>query len=161
MAGDAVSWAGFEQADTALAGRVRHRLDSHRHTILATLRADGSPRLSGMEAPIRSGHLWLAMMPGSRKAADLRRDPRFSLHSAPDSENLPDGDARIDGVVKPADAAQQKEFLAGHRYPIDDPSIMVLFFVMISRAVLVSVMQDSLVIESWTPAGGRDTQRRQ
>ena len=161
MAGDTVSWADFEQADPRLARRVRGRLDSHRHTILATLKADGSPRLSGMEAPIRSGHLWLAMTPGSRKAVDLGRDPRFSLHSAPDAEDLSEGDARIDGTAKPTELTEQDEFVTGHRYPIDDPSIMVLYAAMIRRVVLVRVSQHSLLIESWTPAGGRNTQRIQ
>ncbi len=128
---------------------------------MATLQADGSPRLSGMEAPVRSGHLWLAMTPGSRKATDLGRDPRFSLHSTLDAEDLPEGDARIDGVVVPADATQQDEFLAAHRHPIDDPSIMVLFVAMIRRVVLVRVSQHSLLIESWTPEGGRVTQKSQ
>ena len=161
MADDAVTWAGFEQADGALAQRVMARLGSHRHAVMATLKADGSPRTSGMEAPIRSGQLWLGMTPGSRKAADLGRDPRFSLHSAPDGEDLAKGDARIDGVAQLADAAQQDEFIAGHRYPIDDPSIMVLYVAMITRVVLVRVSGDSLLIESWTPAAGRDTQRIQ
>ena len=161
MADDAVTWAEFEQADPALAQRVMARLASHRHAVLATLRADGSPRVSGMEAPIRSGHLWLAMTPGSRKATDLGRDPRYSLHSAPDAEDLPEGDARIDGVVEPADPEQEAEFLAGHRHPIEDPSIMVLYVALISRVVLVRVAEHSLLIESWTPGRGRSTQRRQ
>ena len=161
MTGTAATWAEFEQADEALARRVMARLESHRHSVMATLKADGSPRTSGMEAPIRSGHLWLAMAPGSRKAADLGRDSRFSLHSAPDTEQLPDGDARIDGVARPADTAQQAEFVAGHRYPIDDPSTMALFVAMITRVVLVRVSGDSLLIESWTPATGRDTHRIQ
>ena len=153
------SWAEFGQADPALADLVLGRLQSHRHMIMATLKADGSPRLSGMEAPVRSGHLWLAMTPESRKATDLGRDRRFSLHSAPDTEDLLEGDARIDGIVVAADATQQDEFLAGHRYPIDDPSIMVLYVAMIRRVVLVRVSQHALLIESWTPATGRDTQR--
>ena len=161
MADDAVTWAGFERADEALAHRVTARLESHRHAVMATLKADGSPRTSGMEAPIRSGHLWLGMTPGSRKAADLGRDPRFSLHSAPDTEDLAEGDARIDGIAQLADAAQQDEFVAGHRHPIDDPSIMVLYVATITRVVLVRVSGDSLLIESWTPAAGRDTQRIQ
>ena len=159
MADNAVSWADFEQADPALAQRVLARLESHRHAILATLKADGSPRLSGMEAPVRSGHLWLGMTPGSQKAADLGRDPRYSLHSAPDTEDLHEGDTRIDGIVVAADAAQQDEFVAGHRHPIDDPSMMVLYVAKIRRVVLVRVSQHSLLIESWTPAGGRNTQR--
>ena len=155
-----VTWAEFEQADPALAQRVMTRLRSHCHAILATLRADGSPRLSGMEAPIRSGHLWLAMTPGSHKAADLARDPRFSLHSAPDAENLPEGDARIEGVVLPADEAQQAEFVAQHRHPIGDPSMMVLFTALIQRVVLVRVADNSLLIETWVPTKGHGTQRR-
>ncbi len=156
-----VAWAEFEQADPALAQRVMTRLRSHRHAILATLRADGSPRLSGMEAPVRSGHLWLAMTPGSRKAVDLARDPRVSLHSALDAEDLPEGDARIDGVVLPADEAQRAEFVAHHRYPVEDPSMMVLFTTVIRRIVLVRVADDSLLIETWTPAKGYSTQQRQ
>lgn len=156
----AVAWSDFEQADTDLARRVRARLESHRHAVLATLRADGAPRLSGMEAPVRSGHLWLGMTPGSAKAADLGRDRRFSLHSAPDSEDLPEGDARVDGLVRPTDAAEEAEFVAGHRYPIEDPSIMVLYVALITRVVLVRVSDDSLMIESWTPDGGRCTQRQ-
>ena len=161
MAETAVSWADFEKADPALAQRVLQRLESHRHAILATLQTDGSPRLSGMEVPVRSGHLWLAMMPGSRKVADLSRDPRFSIHSAPDAEHLPSGDARIDGTAVAADAAQTGEFVAQHRHPIGDPSMMVLHVAMICRVVLVRVSQDRLVIESWTPDGGRSTQHRE
>ena len=161
MTGTAVTWSEFEQADPVLAARVLPRLQSHRHTIVATLHADGSPRLSGMEAPVRSGHLWLAMTPGSRKAADLARDPRVSLHSAPDTESLPHGDARIEGTVLAADPDQQAEFVAGHRYRVEDPSIMVLYVALISRVVLVRVSEHSLLIEWWTPTGGHSTHRRQ
>ena len=152
------SWAEFEEADGELAARVLARLEDHRHVVLATLRADGAPRLSGMEAPVRSGHLWLGMSPESVKVSDLRRDARFSLHSAPDDEHLPDGDARIDGIATPADAAQQADFVAGHRHPIEDPSKMALFTALIQRVVLVHVADDQLLIDSWTPEGGRSTQ---
>ncbi len=161
MADTAVTWAEFEQAGPTLARRVMARVQSHRHAIMATVRVDGSPRLSGMEAPIRSGHLWLAMTPGSQKAADLARDPRFSLHSALDAEDLREGDAHIDGVVLLADEAQQAEFVAQHRYPLEDPSIMVLFTALIHRVVLVRVDDASLLIETWTPTKGHGTQRLQ
>ena len=114
-----------------------------------------------MEAPVRSGHLWLAMSPESVKVSDLRRDARFSLHSAPDDELLPEGDARIEGVAVPADAAQQADFVSGHRHPIEDPSMMALFTALIRRVVLVHVSGDRLLIESWTPDGGQRTQSRQ
>ena len=76
------SWSEVEAAAPELAARARAALDAHKHKVLATLRRDGSPRLSGIEATIVDGELWLGMMPGSRKAMDLRRDPRLALHSA-------------------------------------------------------------------------------
>jgi hypothetical protein len=48
---------------------------------LATVRADGSPRISGLEAKFIEEDLLFGSMPGSRKGADLLRDPRFALHS--------------------------------------------------------------------------------
>ena len=98
----AVTWRVFREAEPGLAAAVQERFESHRHAVMATLRRDGAPRLSGMEAPIRDGHLWLAMDTGSRKTDDLRRDPRFSVHSAPDGEDLASGDARIEGRAVPA-----------------------------------------------------------
>ncbi len=160
MGGGGIGWDGFEHAAPDLAARVRARLESHRHGVLATVRADGSPRLSGLELPIRSGHLWLAMMTGSRKADDLLRDPRFAVHSAPDAEDLPDGDASVNGVAAPAAPEERAEFIAGHRFPIEDPSDMALFVGLIRRAVLARVEGDEMVIESWTPAGGHVTRRR-
>ena len=144
-----------------MAERTRSRLESHIHAVLATLRRDGSPRLSGMEAPTRDGHLWLGMMPGSLKAADLLRDPRFSLYSSPDSEELPHGDARIDGQAVSATPAEVALFVAGHRMPIDNPNdAMVLFSTRISRATLTRVEGHELVIETWTPTDGLQEIRR-
>lgn len=160
MADTGVSWAEFEQAEPVLAGAVRDRFEAHRHGILATVRADGSPRLSGLETPIRSGHLWLAMMPGSLKAADVDRDPRFSLHSAPDAEDLADGDARIEGTARSAGIAEKETFAAGHRFRIDDLSAMALFVALIGRVVLVRVVGDELSIETWTPTRGLTITRR-
>ena len=157
MTDTAVEWTEFERADPDLAQRVQQRLASHLHAVMATLRADGAPRLSGMEVPVRSGQLWLAMMPESQKAADLARDRRFALHSAPDAESLPEGDARIDGLAVPADAAQTEMFMAEHRHHIEDPTKMVLYVGLIRRAVLVRVADDQLLIESWTPATGHAT----
>ena len=143
-----------------LAERVRSRFESHIHAVLATLRRDGSPRLSGMEAPIRDGHLWLGMMPGSLKAADLHRDPRFSLHSSLDTEQLSLGDARIDGQAVAATPEEVDVFVAGHRMPIENPDAMVLFTVRISRATLTRVEGQELAIETWTPSEGLRELRR-
>jgi len=90
------SWVEFEGQAPDLAAAIRTQFGAHIHAVLATLRRDASPRLSGLETRFSDGELWLAMMPDSRKAADLRRDARFALHSAPETE-LVDGDVKLNG----------------------------------------------------------------
>src|SRR5260370_38633560 len=81
------------------AGRV---LDPRRHKVLATLKGDGSPRVSGIEVEFADGELLMGMMPGSVKVQDLRRDPRLALHAASEDPPQDDptrgvGDAKIAG----------------------------------------------------------------
>ena len=153
-----LTWADFQDAEPDLALAVQDRFESHRHAVMATLRRDGAPRLSGMETPIRDGHLWLAME-ASRKADDLRRDARFSIHSAPDDENLLLGDARMEGRAVPALPGEVSRFVRGHRFPISNPSRLVLFTAAIDRVVLARVEDHSLLVISWTPDGGLHTTR--
>jgi len=74
------AWKDVEQAEPEFAARVRRLFDAGRHKTIATLRADGSPRISGVECEFADGELRFGSMPGARKGADLRRDPRFALH---------------------------------------------------------------------------------
>src|SRR5260370_17362892 len=73
---------GVGRAEPEFAQRVRGSFDRHRHKTIATLRADGSPRISGIEVAFEDGELAFGSMPNARKGADLGRDPRFALHSA-------------------------------------------------------------------------------
>ena len=70
------SFADVASDEPEFAARVRTAFDAHAHKFLATLRADGSPRISGIEMQFVAGEPWLAGMPGSVKFNDLRRDPR-------------------------------------------------------------------------------------
>jgi len=76
------AWKDIEAAVPEFAQRVRALFDAHRHKTIATLRADGSPRISGIETVFEDGELVFGSMPHARKGADLRREPRFALHSA-------------------------------------------------------------------------------
>lgn len=100
------SWDEVEREAPVLAARVRAALDpaagARRHKTIATLRADGSPRISGIECWFDGGELRFGSMPGSLKSADLRRDPRFALHGPtvdPPGESPADwaGEAKIAG----------------------------------------------------------------
>jgi hypothetical protein len=95
-------WRDVEQAVPEFAERVRALFDAHRHKTIATVRADGSPRISGIEASFEGGELVFGSMPNARKGVDLRRDPRFALHSATvdpieGSEAQWPGEAKISG----------------------------------------------------------------
>ena len=74
------AWKDVEQAEPGFAARVRQLFEAGRHKTIATVRADGSPRISGIECEFADGELRFGSMPGARKGADLRRDPRFALH---------------------------------------------------------------------------------
>jgi hypothetical protein len=68
--------------------------------MIATLRADGSPRISPMEPRIFEGELVLVGMPGTTKFHDLDRDPRFCLHTATVDTEVADGDAKLWGQAE-------------------------------------------------------------
>jgi hypothetical protein len=77
----AVSWQGFAADAPDLAARARALIEGSGVVLVGTVRADGSPRISPVEALFHDGELWLGMMPASLKAADLERDPRCTVHS--------------------------------------------------------------------------------
>jgi Pyridoxamine 5'-phosphate oxidase len=156
------SWRAIESSAPELAARARATFDAHRHKLLATLRRDGSPRISGIEATFRDGELWLGMMPGSRKALDLRRDPRLALHSAsldpPDDPTAWAGDAKLSGrAVAVDDPDLLRELGAG-----EDAGSAHLFRVDITELVHTRVGDpaDHLVIELWQEGSGVRSMRR-
>lgn len=142
------AWKDVELAEPEFAARVRQLFDAGRHKTIATLRADGSPRISGIECEFADGELKFGSMPGARKGADLRRDARFAMHgptSHPGEgrESEWPGEAKIAGVA----------ILAG---PIDEPAAGDLFRADIAEVVVTRLNPEAtlLVIESWTPPRG-------
>jgi hypothetical protein len=156
------SWAEIETAAPELAARARASFDAHKHKVLATLRRDGSPRISGIEASFADGQLWLGMMPGSRKALDLRRDPRLALHSAsvdpPEDPSGWAGDAKLSGrAVEVDDPALLERMGAG-----EEAGEAHLFRVDVAELVHTRVGEpaDHLVIELWQEGRGLRIMRR-
>jgi hypothetical protein len=150
-----VSFADFESAEPDVATRVRVAFDKHRHKVLATLRADGSPRVSGIEASLAGGGLWLAGMPGSVKFRDLQRDPRMALHSGSDEPDSFSADAKVSGRAMPVlDPVERGRFAAAAGVPAADD--YELFHVELDQVVLTAVSDDQshLVISSWRPGRG-------
>lgn len=153
------SWSEFEAAAPALAATVRERLDAHVHKTLATLRGDGSPRISGSETRSADGELWIGSMWQARKALDLQRDPRFALHSG--SEDPPDwiGDAKLAGVVE--EITELERVLAINGAAANDGESH-LFRLDLREVSTVGLTDDGkqLTITVWTPEGGVRTIER-
>ncbi|MFC0601333.1 pyridoxamine 5'-phosphate oxidase family protein [Streptomyces palmae] len=149
------AWSDFQAAEPDLARTVEERFGAFRHHVLATLRRDGSPRLSGLEAEFREGELWLGMMHHSRKALDLRRDPRFALHANPGpGQEMNGGDVRIDGrAVEVTDPA----VLARYAEDSGQPGPLHLFRAEIREVMRIRVEGNALVIQSWAPGRGLRT----
>ncbi|MGN5631989.1 pyridoxamine 5'-phosphate oxidase family protein [Streptomyces sp. AC154] len=153
------SWADFRTAEPEFADTVRRRFEQYKHHVLATLRKDGSPRVTGLEVEFRLDEPFLGMMPNSRKALDLLRDPRFAVHAnpGPDAE-MADGDARISGrAVEVTDP----EVLARFVDAVTPPEPFHLFRVELTEVVHVGLEGgDTMVIQSWRPGRPVRTIRR-
>ena len=141
-------WAEFQAAAPEMADRVAERFAIRKHKTLATLRKDGSPRISGIETEFEDGEIFLGMMPDSRKLHDLRRDPRLALHSPTDDPPIDRpsswrGEAKIAGRAVEISATTSP--VAG-RMRVD-----------ITEVVLTYLNQagNRLVVESWHPGRGR------
>jgi hypothetical protein len=137
-------WSTIEREVPELAAEVMQRFAAGKHATLATLRRDGSPRISGTEVEFASGRVRLGSMPGAVKALDLRRDPRFALHSPtvdpPDDDpSAWPGEAKLAGraheITEPAEPA---DGAAPHRFELD-----------ITEVVLTRVRGDRLEIVWW------------
>jgi len=153
------SWSQFEAEAPALAERVRARLEAHKHKTLATVRGDGSPRISGTETEIKEGDLWIGSMWQARKARDLRRDPRYALHSGSDDPSEWTGDAKLAGLAEEiVDLERMKEINGEHT----SPGSMHLFRLDLREVSTVGLddARKALVIEVWTPEDGIRTIKR-
>jgi hypothetical protein len=145
-------WSEVEREAPELVATAREFLDLGVHKTLATLRRDGSPRISGTEVQIRDGELWFGSMWQAVKARDLQRDPRFALHSASVDPPAWRGDAK----------------LAGRAEEITDPELVTrmnagappgpshLFRADVTELSVVRLAEggDSIVVESWHEGRG-------
>lgn len=150
------SWGDFRKLEPEMAARVEQLFSTRRHKTIATLRADGSPRISGIECEFSDQQLMFGSMEGARKSADLHRDPRFALHSPTvdpvegDEAGWP-GEAKIAGTAKSAGLISGDDAPSGEQFEAD-----------IAEVVFVHLDEEAtqLVIEWWTPVAGRQRTER-
>ena len=151
------SWSDVRAAAPDLAEKVQARFMAHGLSMLATLRADGYPRLSPIEALFTEETIWLGMMHDSRKALDLIRDPRLSMHNATEDKNVAEGDAKLVGravqVTEEAEVDRAREIFAAHTGHPPPAGPMHLFTVDVQELSFLKPAGDHLDIESWKEGG--------
>src|SRR3954466_13385177 len=139
------SWSAFAAAAPALAERVQALFDAHKHKTIATLRKDGSPRISGTETDFRDGELFIGSMWQALKAKDLQRDPRFALHSATfDPDKDWPGEAKIAGLAG-GEPVTEHNGEPSHSFRLDLTEV---------STVGLDAAKTHLVIDVWTPEKG-------
>jgi hypothetical protein len=94
-------WSELEAAQPGLAELGRERLLVPGVVLVATVRPDGTPRLSPVEPFAMDGDLWLSMLWQSAKAADLLRDPRILVHSVVTGRDGAEGEFKVRGTARP------------------------------------------------------------
>lgn len=90
-------WRAFRAADLSFATLAEARLEGPGLVLVGTLRRNGWPRISPVEPLIVEGRLYLGMMWQSKKAIDLLRDPRCTVHSTVQDTGGTEGDVKVYG----------------------------------------------------------------
>jgi len=148
-----VSWQDFVDSAPEFASRVEELFRARKHHTMATLRKDGSPRISGTEVAFEEGELRLGMMAGSYRAEDLRHDPRVAIHSQ--GVDPPEGDPGAwSGETKLSGRAVE---LASGQSDTSDRFKIDIAAVVLTR---VGTPANHLVIERWSPDTGLVRRKR-
>jgi hypothetical protein len=124
-----MAWREVEGAAPEFAQRVWALFDAHWHETIATLLADGLPRIRD-RGGLRGRRLGFGSMLNARTGADLRRDPRFALHSA---------------TVDPVESCEAKRLGEANRFHADIAEVVHTY---------VNKEATMLVIDWQTPGHG-------
>jgi hypothetical protein len=102
-------WHELVERQPRLAERGGARLLDPGVVLVATLRRDGSARLSPIEPFVMEGDLLLSMLWQSWKARDLLRDPRVLVHSIVTGRDGGDGEFKVRGTARPVDDPERQQ----------------------------------------------------
>jgi hypothetical protein len=126
--------------------------------LVGTVSLRGEARISPVEPLFWNGDLWLSMLWGSRKAADLLRDPRVLVHSAVASRDGSTGEYKVRGRAcsqpDPEVQAGYADAVADHVGWRPEPGRFHLFWVDVNRLTFIRYEEASgdQFVTSWPPA---------
>ena len=149
-----MSWQELEASAPEIARLGRERIGETRVVLLATLRRDGSPRISPVEPYLFRGHLLFGAMSRSLKTHDLERDPRCTLHSTITGPDNGEGELKLYGRAVQADD-EVRDRCEG--WWTERPrSTATVFVLNIEQAAFVSwdTERGQMIVRRWSPQRG-------
>jgi Pyridoxamine 5'-phosphate oxidase len=148
-----VPWRSFEVAAPRLSAAGLARLIPL--AMLGTVRQDGSPRISPIEPHLHEGELLIGAMTWSQKAADLRRDPRYVLHSLVTSPDTGETEFKLFGLAVHSDDASRHSVAGAwwSGYPAD---VALVFELRIHAAIHVAwdTSAQLMTVDRWSTRHG-------
>ena len=131
-----LGWRDMELGAPEIARRGMARLNAVHLAMLGTLRRDGSPRISPIEPYVTDGQLLIGTMAWSAKAHDLRRDPRYVLHSIVTGPDTGENELKLYGSA--AEVGQELRGAAADAWWLAcEPGTAIVFSLGIVQAALV------------------------
>jgi hypothetical protein len=152
-----VTWAQLEAAAPEIGARGRAVIERRRLLLLGTLRADGSPRISAVEAHIVDGDLALALIPRSHKARDLARDARLVLQSPVADAGDPGQELKLSGGAVEVAEPERRAGVAGAVAAASGwrpGDAWTLVTVDIEAAAHIEWIAGEMVLHRWSAARG-------
>jgi hypothetical protein len=156
-----MSWGSLEESAPEIARLGKERFDQARVALLATLRKDGSPRISPVEPYLSQGHLLFGAMSWSLKAHDLLRDSRCVLHSAITGPDNGEGELKLYGRAIKADE-QLRDNCQG--WWSERPSgAAIVFALEVEQAAFISwnTERGQMIVQRWSPHRGYSKRTRE
>ena len=155
MVREAGVWRDLEAGAPDLAQPGLARLNATRVALLGTLRPDASPRISSVEPYLVEGQLMIGSMTWSRMTSDLRRDPRYVLHSAVTGPDTGEGDFKVYGSAIEVDPSFAGT-VANAWWSELRPDKAVVFSLGIALAVFIDwdIQAGLMTVHRWSPRSG-------
>ena len=130
------SWSEFNIDAPELSAFGRARLQ-YRTAYLATIRADGSPRVHPVSPMLAGDGLFIYMEPTSPKGHDLGRDARYAMHCAVEDNSGGQGEFLVRGTARVVFDASVREqtFEHARRIGFEPQERYVLFELSVEEAM--------------------------
>jgi hypothetical protein len=161
-----ITFAELLRTVPTIASPIEARLRSTGLGVLGTIRSDGSPRVSPIEVSLQDHRLYVGMMPGSRKLADVRRDARVMLLTPLADRTDMAGEGKLAGhLIEVTDPAESARVLnaAADAAGLDAEALAgsPMFELVVHTAAWQFAEDDVFATMSWRLADGAVVRRRE